>query len=75
MLITKRLLDNFVGARAPLPASFRKPDPSRARQPRQMFMAYAMDAAHVRSLGATIVTANVQEFRRVRDVKVENWLG
>ena len=32
-------------------------------------------AAHARALGATIVTANVQEFRRVRDVKVENWLG
>jgi tRNA(fMet)-specific endonuclease VapC len=32
-------------------------------------------AAHARVLGATIVTANVQEFRRVRDVKVENWLG
>ena len=32
-------------------------------------------AAHARALGATIVTANTQEFRRVRDVKVENWLG
>jgi tRNA(fMet)-specific endonuclease VapC len=32
-------------------------------------------AAHARALGAIIVTANVQEFRRVRDVKVENWLG
>jgi tRNA(fMet)-specific endonuclease VapC len=32
-------------------------------------------AAHARTLGATIVTANVQDFRRVRDVKVENWLG
>ena len=32
-------------------------------------------AAHARALGATIVTANAQEFRRVRDVKVENWLG
>jgi tRNA(fMet)-specific endonuclease VapC len=32
-------------------------------------------AAHARALGATIVTANVQEFRRVRDVKVENWVG
>jgi tRNA(fMet)-specific endonuclease VapC len=32
-------------------------------------------AAHARALRATIVTANVQEFRRVRDVKVENWLG
>ena len=32
-------------------------------------------AAHARALGATIVTANVQEFRRVRGVKVENWLG
>jgi len=31
-------------------------------------------AAHAKALGATIVTANTQEFRRVRDVKVENWL-
>jgi tRNA(fMet)-specific endonuclease VapC len=32
-------------------------------------------AGHARALGATIVTANTQEFRRVRDVKVENWLA
>ena len=32
-------------------------------------------AAHAQALGATIVTANTQEFRRVRDVKVENWLA
>jgi tRNA(fMet)-specific endonuclease VapC len=32
-------------------------------------------AAHARALGAIIVTANVEEFRRVKDVKVENWLG
>jgi tRNA(fMet)-specific endonuclease VapC len=32
-------------------------------------------AAHARALGATIVTANTQEFKRVRGVKVENWLG
>jgi tRNA(fMet)-specific endonuclease VapC len=32
-------------------------------------------AAHARALGATIVTANTQEFRRVRDMKVENWLS
>jgi tRNA(fMet)-specific endonuclease VapC len=32
-------------------------------------------AAHARALGAIMVTANTQEFRRVRDVKVENWLG
>jgi tRNA(fMet)-specific endonuclease VapC len=32
-------------------------------------------AAHARALGAIIVTANVQEFRRVGDVKVENWLA
>ena len=31
-------------------------------------------AAHAQALGATIVTANAQEFGRVRDVKVENWL-
>ena len=32
-------------------------------------------AAHARATGSTIVTANTQEFRRVRDVKVENWLS
>jgi tRNA(fMet)-specific endonuclease VapC len=32
-------------------------------------------AAHARALGAIIVTANVQEFRRVGGVKVENWLA
>ena len=32
-------------------------------------------AAHARALGAIIVTANVQEFRRVGGVKVENWVG
>jgi len=32
-------------------------------------------AAHAQALGATIVTANTQEFKRVRDVKVENWLA
>jgi tRNA(fMet)-specific endonuclease VapC len=31
-------------------------------------------AAHARSLGATIVSANADEFRRVRDLRVENWL-
>ena len=32
-------------------------------------------AAHARALGAIIVTANGSEFRRVKDVKVENWLA
>ena len=32
-------------------------------------------AAHARALGATIVTANAQEFRRVRGLRVENWLA
>lgn len=31
-------------------------------------------AAHARSLGATCVTANVAEFRRVAALRVENWL-
>lgn len=31
-------------------------------------------AAHARALGATIVTANVDEFKRVPSLKVENWL-
>ena len=32
-------------------------------------------AAHARTLGATIVTANVAEFRRVRGLTVENWIA
>lgn len=32
-------------------------------------------AAHARALGATIVTANPAEFKRVRGLKVENWLS
>ncbi len=32
-------------------------------------------AAHARALGATMVTANVQEFERVQGLKVENWLA
>lgn len=32
-------------------------------------------AAHAKALGATIVSANTSEFRRVSGVKVENWLG
>jgi tRNA(fMet)-specific endonuclease VapC len=31
-------------------------------------------AAHACATGATIVTANVDEFKRVRGLKVENWL-
>lgn len=31
-------------------------------------------AAHARATGATIVTANTGEFKRVRGLKVENWL-
>ena len=32
-------------------------------------------AAHARVLGATMVTANIDEFARVAHLKVENWLG
>lgn len=32
-------------------------------------------AAQARALGAVIVTANTDEFRRVKGVKVENWVG
>jgi tRNA(fMet)-specific endonuclease VapC len=32
-------------------------------------------AAHACATGATIVTANADEFKRVRGVKVENWLA
>ncbi|AMN43079.1 type II toxin-antitoxin system VapC family toxin [Rhodoplanes sp. Z2-YC6860] len=31
-------------------------------------------AAHARAVGATVVTGNVGEFKRVRGLKVENWL-
>ncbi|MCW5772035.1 MAG: type II toxin-antitoxin system VapC family toxin [Rhodospirillaceae bacterium] len=31
-------------------------------------------AAHARALGATIVTANADEFKRVKGLNVENWL-
>ncbi len=32
-------------------------------------------AAHASAVNATIVTANVEEFKRVRGLKVENWLA
>lgn len=32
-------------------------------------------AAHARSLGATLVTNNVSEFARVRNLRVENWVN
>jgi tRNA(fMet)-specific endonuclease VapC len=32
-------------------------------------------AAHACATGATIVTANANEFKRVRGLKVENWLA
>jgi Predicted nucleic acid-binding protein, contains PIN domain len=32
-------------------------------------------AAHAYAAGATIVTANADEFKRVRGLKVENWLA
>jgi predicted nucleic acid-binding protein len=32
-------------------------------------------AAHAHAIGATIVTANADEFKRVRGLKVENWLA
>lgn len=31
-------------------------------------------AAHAQALGATVVTANVREFQRVRGLGLENWL-
>ncbi len=31
-------------------------------------------AAHARAIGATVVTANADEFKRVRGLAVENWL-
>jgi len=32
-------------------------------------------AAHARATGATIVTANTGEFKRVHGLNVENWIG
>jgi tRNA(fMet)-specific endonuclease VapC len=32
-------------------------------------------AAHAKATGATVVTANADEFRRIRGLKVENWLA
>jgi tRNA(fMet)-specific endonuclease VapC len=32
-------------------------------------------AAHASAVNATIVTANVDEFKRIRGLKVENWLA
>jgi tRNA(fMet)-specific endonuclease VapC len=32
-------------------------------------------AAHARATGSTIVTANASEFKRIRGLKVENWLA
>ena len=32
-------------------------------------------AAHANALGATLVTANMSEFERVRGLRVENWLA
>ena len=32
-------------------------------------------AAHAYAAGATVVTANLGEFRRIRDLNVENWLA
>jgi tRNA(fMet)-specific endonuclease VapC len=32
-------------------------------------------AAHAAAIGATIVTANVDEFKRIRGLNVENWLA
>ncbi len=32
-------------------------------------------AAHAHMLGATVVTANVREFQRIRGLSVQNWLA
>ncbi len=34
-----------------------------------------MTAAHARSLGAIVVTNSVKDFRRVKGLKHENWMG
>lgn len=35
---------------------------------------YRMIAAHAKVLGSTLVTHNIREFRRVKDLKVTDWL-
>ena len=32
-------------------------------------------AAHAKAIGATVVTANTEEFKRIRGLNVENWLA
>jgi tRNA(fMet)-specific endonuclease VapC len=32
-------------------------------------------AAHARAAAATVVTTNVGEFKRIRGLKVENWIA
>jgi tRNA(fMet)-specific endonuclease VapC len=32
-------------------------------------------AAHAHATGATVVTADIDEFKRIRGLKVENWLA
>lgn len=32
-------------------------------------------AAHALTVGAILVTANIRDFKRVRGLKVENWLA
>ena len=39
----------------------------------QLGAADLMIAAHARSLGAVVVTNNVKDFGRVKDLEVENW--
>lgn len=39
----------------------------------QLGAADLMIAAHARAMGATIVTNNLKDFGRVKDLKVENW--
>jgi len=34
-----------------------------------------MIAAHARSLGATVVTNNTKDFKRVKALGHENWIG
>jgi tRNA(fMet)-specific endonuclease VapC len=32
-------------------------------------------AAHAKSMGVTLVTSNTKEFKRVHELKLENWVG
>ena len=55
--------DEYAGIRAQLEAA------GKSIGPNDLFI-----AAHAYAIGATLVTANVGEFQRVRGLRIENWI-